>query len=72
MGQSLPFNPPRLSDSQLESLRRRIFDATARMADDQILCLADSLHDALRDRRRARTRQAEDRLCANGGQAFPF
>ena len=72
MGQSLPFNPPRLSDSQLESLRRRIFDATARMADDQILCLADSLHDALRDRRRARTRQAEDRLCANGVQAFPF
>ena len=72
MGQSLPFDPPRLSDSQLEILRRRIFDATVRMADDQILCLADSLHDALRDRRRARSRQVEDRLCAGGGQAFPF
>ena len=72
MGQSLPFDPPRLSDSQLESLRRRIFDATARMADDQILCLADSLHDTLRDRRRARTRQVEDRLCARGGHSFPY
>ena len=70
MGQSLPFDPPRLSDTQLEILRRRIFDATVRMADDQILCLADSLHDALRDRRRARNRQVEDRLCAAADRPF--
>ncbi|CAN5244541.1 hypothetical protein BH09PSE1_BH09PSE1_30390 [soil metagenome] len=75
MGQSLNYAPPRLSESQLEILRRRVCDAADRMADEQILGLADSLHDTLRARRQMRGRvhqRVEDRLCHEGGQAFPF
>ena len=67
--------PPSLSRSQLEILCRRLRDAAERMSDDQILCVADSLHDALRERRRLRGKvhhKLEERLCQKNGQAFPF
>ena len=67
--------PPSLTRSQLEILCRRIRDAADRMSDDQILCVADSLHDALRERRRLRGKvqhKLEERLCQENGQAFPF
>jgi hypothetical protein len=56
MGQSMTQEPPRLSRSQFEILCRRVRDAADRMSDDQILSLADSLHDALRERRKFRDR----------------
>lgn len=66
---------PSLSRSQLEVLCRRIHDAAERMSDDQILCVADSLHDALRERRRLRGKvqhKLEERLCQENGPVFPF
>ena len=56
MGQSPPCDPPQLTERQLDALCRRVRDAVDLMADDQILRLADTLHDALRDRRRMRVR----------------
>lgn len=75
MGQSLNYQSPRLSQTQLDLLCRKVRDAADYMADEQILCLADSLHDALRERRRLRGKvhhQIEERLCQQGGPAFPF
>ena len=48
--------PPRLSRGRLEVLRRLVRGAADRMSDEQILDLADGLHDALRERRRSRDR----------------
>ena len=48
--------PPRLSRGRLEVLHRLVRGASDRMSDEQILDLADSLHDALRERRRPRDR----------------
>ena len=59
MGQSMTYDPPKLSEAQLETLQTRLNDAADRMSDDQILCLADSLHDALRSRRQLRRRFLE-------------
>ena len=70
MGQSLHCETPRLSESQLEALCRRMCDAADHMADEQILRLADALHDALRARRQLRRRfhrHIETRVC--GGAA---
>ncbi|CAN5298903.1 hypothetical protein BH10PSE1_BH10PSE1_28690 [soil metagenome] len=75
MGQSVTYAPPRLSEGQLATLRRSVCDVADQMADEQILCLADSLHDTLRARRQMRGRvhqRVEHRLCHEGGQALPF
>lgn len=76
MGSVLPFEEkPHLSDTQLEVLRRRLCDASERMSDEQVLCLADALHDTLRTRRGLRTRvhdRLEHRLCSGEGAHFPF
>lgn len=69
MGQSLNYDPPRLSETQLDALRRRVCEVADQMADEQILCLADSLHDTLRARRQMRGRihqRVEDRLGCEG------
>ncbi|HEX8471539.1 MAG TPA: hypothetical protein VF633_10530 [Brevundimonas sp.] len=52
----MPIEPPRLSRRRLDVLRRLVRSAADRMSDDQILDLADTLHDALRERRRSRDR----------------
>ncbi len=44
---------------QLETIRQRLADVTDRLTDEQILCLADSLHDQLRSRRLVRAHAAE-------------
>ena len=65
MGQPLTQAAPRLSGRQLETLRSRLGDAIDLMTDDQILDLADTLHDALRERRNLRGRvhhRVEERL----------
>ena len=75
MGQTLNFNPPKLSQLALDNLCQKVLEAAEYMADDQILCVADALHDTLRERRQMRAKvhqRMEERLCANGGQAFPF
>ena len=74
MVQTVNVFPPRLSEDRLEALCRQVCDAAEFMSDDQILCLADSLHDTLRDRRQRRGRvhqRMEQRLCSQGGPLFP-
>lgn len=69
MDQPLNCEPSRLSEGQLEKLRRRVCVVADQLADEQILELADSLHDALRTRRRLRARvhqRVEERLAPDG------
>ncbi|AQR61082.1 hypothetical protein BZG35_04945 [Brevundimonas sp. LM2] len=64
--------PPRLSEQALEALCRQMTDAAAVMSDDQILRLADALHDTLRARRALRHRlhqRVERRLDDERGTA---
>lgn len=75
MGQSLAYSPPKLSQKALDALCHELLDAAEFMADEQILCVADALHDTLRHRRQLRCRvhqRVEERLCAEGGVQFPF
>ncbi len=75
MGQSLAYSPPKLSQQAMDALCQELLDAAEFMADDQILCVADALHDTLRRRRQLRCRvhqRMEERLCTGGGPAFPF
>ena len=75
MGQSFAYAPPKLSQHTLDALCHELLDAAEFMADEQILCVADALHDTLRNRRALRSRvhqRVEERLCAGGGPAFPF
>lgn len=74
MGQRLTDGSTKLSDKALDALRRELIEAAEFMDDDQILCVADTLHDALRHRKRSRAathRETDARLCS-GGAAFPF
>ncbi|CAN5389497.1 hypothetical protein BH10PSE2_BH10PSE2_29490 [soil metagenome] len=72
MGQALttrafPLAVDGLTAGQLNRLRAQICSAADQMSDEQILELADSLHDALRDRRALRDRvhqRVEQRLHA--------
>ena len=67
--------PPKLSQAALDALCEQILEAADHMGDDQILCVADALHDTLRLRRQMRGRvhqRVEERLCAGGSPAFPF
>ena len=73
MGQSMNYCPPKLSETALDALCRQVLEAAEYMADDQILCVADALHETLRTRRQMRGRvhqRVEHRLCAGGGVAF--
>lgn len=75
MGQSLAYASPKLSQHALDALCRELLDAAEFLADEQILCVADVLHDTLRRRRQLRCRvhqRVEERLCAESGSAFPF
>jgi len=75
MGQATALKPSCVNALQLEAIRQQLTDVTDRLTDDQILCLADSLHDQLRARRRVRVHAAERmerRMCSSGGEAFPF
>jgi hypothetical protein len=74
MGQFAPLPPRRLSEDQVDSVRRSICDLAEGLTDDQVLCLADGLHDMLRTRRELRHRQHErfERRQCEGGVAFPF
>lgn len=56
MDPSLAYAPTPLSDGQLEKLRRRVCAVADQLSDEQILMLADSLHETLRSRRRLRAR----------------
>ncbi len=75
MGQSLAYTPPKLSQQTLDALCHELIEAAEFMADEQVLCVADALHDTLRRRRELRCRvhqRVEERLCSGGGQVFPF
>ena len=74
MGQSLAYAPPKLSQKALDALCHELLDAAEFMADEQILCVADTLHETLRHRRELRCRvhqRVGRRLCADGGPASP-
>lgn len=75
MGQSFDYKPPRLSQKALDALCHELLDAAEYMADEQVLCVADALHETLRHRRQMRSRvhqRVEERLCAGDAAAFPF
>lgn len=59
MGRLLTACPRRLSRIQIDELSRAVVEAADQMTDDDILDLADQLHDALRKRRRLRGRSQE-------------
>ncbi len=69
MGQSFAYAAPKLSQQGLDALCHELLDAAEFMADEQILCVADALHETLRSRRRLRCRihqRVEQRLCSGG------
>lgn len=70
MGQSFTLAPPKLSQHALDALCHELLDAAEIMADEQILCVADALHETLRHRKQLGCRihqRVEERLCAGGG-----
>lgn len=70
MGQTLNYTPPRLSQQALDALCHQLLDAAEFMADEQILCVADALHDTLRHRKQLRCKihqRVEERLCSGRG-----
>lgn len=75
MGQSFAYAPPKLSQTTLDALCHELLDAAEFMADEQILCVADALHETLRNRRALRCKihqRVEERLCSGASVAFPF
>lgn len=75
MGQTLTYAPPKLSQRALHALCQELLDAAEFMADEQILCVADALHDTLRSRKQLRCKihqRVEERLCSGDGPGFPF
>lgn len=75
MGQPVACAPPKLGQHTLDALRHELLDVAELMADDQILHIADALHDTLRKRRQLRCRthqQVEDRLGSGGVTPFPL
>jgi hypothetical protein len=75
MGQSFPYAPPKLSQLTLDALCHELLDAAEFMADEQILCVADALHETLRNRRRLRCKihqRVEERVCSGTDRRFPF
>ena len=75
MDQSFDYQPPRLSQKALDALCHELLDAAEFMADEQILCVADALHETLRNRKTMRHRvhqRVEERLCSGETPAFPY
>lgn len=75
MGDVHSLAPLSVNALQLDAIRRQLSEVTDRLSDEQILCLADSLHEQLRARRLVRvhaTQRMERRLCSGGGEAFTF
>ena len=60
MGQSFHYRPADFSDAEVEALRLKLVDAAGRMTDDQVLMLADTLHEVMRRRRGSRSFQRVD------------
>ena len=56
MGQPPPYASAAPDDAQIARLTDRLMDLSERMTDEQILDVADALHDCLRQRRRLRGR----------------
>ncbi len=74
MGQSFAYEPPKLSQQALDALCHELLDASEFMSDDQILCVADALHETLRRRKHLRSKvhqRVEERLCSGGGTHLP-
>lgn len=57
-------NSARLSDEAYERLRTKVVFATDRLSDDQLLAMADMLHEGLRTRSRHRS-HLSDRVQAS-------
>ncbi|WP_428151923.1 hypothetical protein [Brevundimonas sp.] len=75
MGQSFAYAPPKLSQQTLDVLCHELLDASEFMADEQILSVADALHETLRNRRQLRCKvhqRVEERLCSGAITPFPF
>ncbi|WP_271084014.1 hypothetical protein [Brevundimonas sp. NIBR11] len=67
--------PMKLSQHALDALCQELIDAAEFMGDEQILCVADALHETLRRRKQLRCKihqRVEERLCSGRGAAFPF
>jgi hypothetical protein len=55
MAQSFHYRPADFTDAEVETLRLKLLDAAGRMTEDQVLLLADSLHEMMRRRRGSRS-----------------
>ncbi|MEH6663846.1 MAG: hypothetical protein V7678_03265 [Brevundimonas sp.] len=55
MRQSFHYRPADFTDAEVEALRLKLLDAAGRMTEDQLLLLADSLHEMMRRRRGSRS-----------------
>jgi hypothetical protein len=67
MSLSLVRQFPNLSEAEIKALSEQVFAAAKRMTNDQLLDLADGLHDVLRTRQAIdRRRQAEPMSFATG------
>ena len=60
MGQSFHYRPADFTDAEVETLRLKLLDAAGRMTEDQVLMLADTLHEVMRRRRGTRSFQRTD------------
>ncbi|WP_245158308.1 MULTISPECIES: hypothetical protein [unclassified Brevundimonas] len=63
-----------LDDAQFKRASTKIMALAERLEDEQVLCLADGLHDLLRQRRRLRARvseRLEQKICDGPGSRFP-
>jgi hypothetical protein len=60
MGQSFHYRPADFTDAEVETLRLKLLDAAGRMTENQVLMLADSLHEVMRRRRGSRAYRRVD------------
>jgi len=60
MTQAFHYRPADFTDAEVEAVRRKLLDAAGRMTEEQVLALADSLHDVMRRRRGSRSFQRVD------------
>lgn len=60
MPQRFHYRPADFTDAEVETLRLKLLDAAGRMTEDQVLMLADALHEVLRRRRGSRSFQRVD------------
>ncbi len=66
MSLSLVRQFPTLSEDEIRALSEQVFAAAKRMSNDQLLDLADGLHDVLRTRHAISRRHAEPMSFATG------